>query len=367
MKNKRLFIISGLLILGFALLPFTLVCAQPAPAPLAQVIEGAKKEGTVSVHLAPSLKQEAIRRLEKEIQGKYGVDLKINFTPMGIMPQDIAKTVMEHKAGAPPSFDLMTIAQDEMFPYMQAGAGQKIDWEPLAKEADVPGGAIMGMPPELEIFRGYGLVYYTAHRGLMYNPKAVQPNEVPKKFSDLGNPKWEGQIGMRGVTANFMRLSYYLGADYVLNTLQAIMKNGVILDTMPNLANRFKLEEISMAYMVSEFLGNVRRSKPAEWQSLEVSLASYFYTTLPTGALHPNAAKLVALYLAGPDGYKFMKETAGAGNILYKGNTEYDINQQDKAQGLRLDGAFTDEKLLKFMTSSAEGQELRKKIEAIFR
>jgi ABC-type Fe3+ transport system substrate-binding protein len=365
MRNKRLFLFSVLLILASVLSPFTLACAQPKSAPLAQVIEDAKKEGAVSVHLAPILKQEAIRRLERELQGIYGVDLKINFTPMGIMPQDVAKIVMEHKAGATPSFDLMTMAQDEMFPYMQAGAGQKIDWEPLAKEVGVPVGAIMGRPPELEIFRGYGLAYFTSHRGLMYNPKVVPPNEVPKKFSELANPRWKGQLGTRGVTSNFVRLSYYLGEDYVLNSLRAIMKNGVITDRMSNLANRFRLGEISMAYMVSEFLGDVRRTMPAEWQSLEVSLVSYFYTTVPTGALHPNAAKLVALYLAGPDGYKLMTDS-GTGNILYKGNIEYEIGQQDREQGLPYDGAFTDEKLWKFMTSD-ECKELQKKIEAIFR
>lgn len=367
MKNKGLFLFSVLvlLILAFVLLPFALVCAQQAPSPLAQVIEGAKKEGTVSVHLAPSLKQDAIPRLEREIRGKYGVDLKINFTPMGIMPQDIAKIVMEHKAGAVPSFDLMTMAQDEMFPYMEAGAGQRIDWEPLAREVGVPVGAIMGRPPELEVFRGYGLSYFTCHRGLMYNPKVVPPSEVPKKFSDLANPRWKGQLGTRGVASNFVRLSYYLGEDHVLNSLRAIMKNGVITDRQSNLANRFRLGEISMAYMVSEFLGDVRRSMPAEWQSLEVSLVSYFYTTVPTGALHPNAAKLVALYLAGPGGYKLMTD-AGTGNILYKGNIDYDIAQQDKAQGLPVDGAFTDEKLWKFMTSD-ECKELGKKIRAIFK
>jgi hypothetical protein len=49
-----------------------------APAgPLAQVIEGAKKQGTVSAKLHSNFTQNSMYRLEKEIKDKYGVDLKI--------------------------------------------------------------------------------------------------------------------------------------------------------------------------------------------------------------------------------------------------------------------------------------------------
>jgi ABC-type Fe3+ transport system substrate-binding protein len=361
-----------LLILVFVFLPLALGRAQPVPAsapirsPFAQVIEGAKKEGTVSVNLAPTLKQTSIERMTREIKAKYGVDLSINFTPMSVMPRLIAQAVMEHKAGATPPYDLMTITENEMIPYIQAGAGQKVDWKPLAPEAGVPVRAIMGVSPELEMLYGYGLVYYSSHIGLMYNPKVVSPSEVPKKLSDLASLKWKGILGIRSFTTPYARLSYFLGQDYILNSLQAIMKTKPIVDTQANLASRFRLGEISMSYIISEKLGDVKRSTPAEWQSLEVSAVSHFYTSVRVGAPHPNAAKLVALYLASPEGYRLMAETAGAGNMLYPGNTEYDIDQQDKAQGLRLDGAITDERLWKFMSSN-EFQELSKKIDMIFK
>jgi hypothetical protein len=61
-----------------------------------------------------------------------------------------------------------------------------------------------------------------------------------------------------------------------------------------------------------------------------------------------------------------MLETTGAGNMLYPGNTEYEIDKADKAQGLRFDGSISDEKLWKFMSSS-EFQELSRKVDRIFR
>jgi ABC-type Fe3+ transport system substrate-binding protein len=371
-KISLCFLSLMMLALVFSLLPLSLACAQlarttgPTLSPLAQLIEGAKKEGTVSTKLAVTVKETTIQRLEKEIKAKYNVDLKINNIPLTVMPRAIANLLMEIKSAAPPSVDLITINQNEIAPYIRGGAGQKVDWKPLATEAGVPMGAIMGVPPELELFYGYGLLYFSAHLGLMYNPKVVPPSTVAKKLSDLANPRWKGQLGMRGLTAWFPRLTYFVGEDYVLNSLQAIMKNGAVIDTQPNLANRFKLGEISMSYMVSEWLTDARRSGPAEWQSLEISHVDHFYNGVVTGAAHPNAAKLVALYLASPDGYKLMLETTGAGNMLYPGNTEYEIDKADKAQGLRFDGSISDEKLWKFMSSS-EFQELSRKVDRIFR
>ena len=373
MKNKEFVISDGLFILAFVLIPFGFACAQPARAPasiaspLAQVIEGAKKEGTVSTKLAVTVKETSVQRLEKEIKAKYGVDLKINNTPLTVMPQAIANLLMEIKSGVAPSVDLMTINQEnEIVPYIKGGAGQKIDWKPLVSEAGVPVGAIMGVPPELELFYGYGLLYFSSHMGLMYNPMAIPPGEVPTKLSDLANPKWKGKLGMRNLPSFFGRYSYFVGQDYILNTLQAIMKNGVVIDNQGNLANRFKLGEIAMAYMVSEWLTDARRSGPAEWQSLDISHEVHFYNGVVAGAAHPNASKLVALYLASPEGYKLMSETTGAGNMLYPGNTEYEIVKQDRARGLRFDGSLTDEKLWKFMTSK-EIQDLSKKIDMIFK
>jgi ABC-type Fe3+ transport system substrate-binding protein len=223
----------------------------------------------------------------------------------------------------------------------------------------------MGTPPETELLQGYGLVYYTSHRGVMYNPEVVLPGEVPKKLSDLANPKWKGKLGMRDISATYARLSYYVGADYIQKSLRAIMKNKPITDTPPNLANRFKLGEIAICETESSWLTVLRRSKPTEWQSLEISGVSYFYVTVPKGAKNPSAAKLVALYLSSPDGFKFMLEAGSSGNILYPNNIEYDIAQQDKARGLPVDGVF-EKKLWEFMTSN-ECQELKKKIDAIWK
>jgi hypothetical protein len=65
--------------------------AAPAPKlwpePLAQIIEGAKKGGTVSVCLPSRIMIESIERLRKEIREKFGVDLNIKFAPSSSAPK----------------------------------------------------------------------------------------------------------------------------------------------------------------------------------------------------------------------------------------------------------------------------------------
>ena len=68
-------IIIGLAIeflLGLVQLAGAALAGPLAPGPLAQVIEGAKKEATVSVKLVSSYTPKSMYRLEKEIKDKYG-------------------------------------------------------------------------------------------------------------------------------------------------------------------------------------------------------------------------------------------------------------------------------------------------------
>ena len=48
----------------------------------------------------------------------------------------------------------------------------------------------------------------------------------------------------------------------------------------------------------------------------------------------PYCPKLVAVYLAGPEGAKFMLEESGAGTLFDPGNFEQDISMQAKKDGV---------------------------------
>ena len=75
---------------------------------------------------------------------------------------------------------------------------------------------------------------------------------------------------------------------------------------------------------------------PAQWNSLDVSFSTIHAAVVLKGARHPNAAKLVALYLASPEGHKLMLAEAGEGSVFYPGNFEQEIVQEDRRRGLKV-------------------------------
>jgi iron(III) transport system substrate-binding protein len=302
--------------------------AAPAGA-LLQVIEGARKEGTVSVKLHSNFTQKSMYRLEKGIKDKYGVDLKIKFQPVLVMPKALAETIMEHNAGAVPSCDLLSLSS-HIAQGMKAGVLERVDWKPLLSEGTNPS-VVLDTP----VVRG-GLTYYTGHMGLMYHPGKVKAEDVPKTLSELANPKWKGKGGIQNTANSYVRWAFVLGKDKVLSTLKATLRNDVIQGPYIDLANRYLLGELWWCTTNSTFLKDAQdKGMPAAWQSLDFADITDFASVLVKGAPHPNAAKLVALYLASPEGAKFTVEEARAGSVFYAGNYENDISVQNRKQGIR--------------------------------
>lgn len=333
--------------------------ADAAPAgPLADVIEGAKKEGTVSAKLLSTLSEKSMVRVEKEIKEKYGVDLKIKFLPATQFGRLVTEVIMEQKAGAVPSVDLV-IASNHIATLNQENALEQVDWKPLLIKEINP-----NVVHENPLMRG-AIIFSTSHLGLMYNPEKIKPGEVPKTLADLADPKWKGRGGLQDGTSSWLRWSHLLGKDKVLASLRAIMKNGAIKGPYIDLLNRYLLGELMWCTIGSQFYKTARdKGMPAAWQSIDIADIQEYSLALVKGARHPNAAKLVSLYLAGPGGAKFTLEEGGAGNLHYPGNFEHDIRVQDQKQGLREIFGERQTDILKFINSK-EGDQLDKEIKLI--
>jgi ABC-type Fe3+ transport system substrate-binding protein len=344
---------KAFLLIGFVLpyISWAVPFAGAAPAgPLAQVIEGAKKEGAVALKLAGGPTQKSTYRLEKEIKEKYGVDLKVRFTSSSNMPNDVAEAIMEQKAGAIPSYDLLSLSS-HVATANQAGVLEKVDWKPLISEGTNPN-VIHDNP----LMYG-GIVFFTAHLGLVYNPEKVKAEEIPKTVGELANPRWKGKAGITNLINSWLRSSFVLGKENVLSTLRAVLKNGAIQGTYVDLWNRYLIGEVWSCTVNSGFIIDAReKGLPAAWQSLDFADVREYSLALRKGARNPNAAKLVSIYLASPEGARFMFEEGRAGNLYYSGNFEHDIRVQDQKQGIREVFGDRNTEILKFYDSKEATQ-----------
>ena len=309
-----------------------LSCKTPAfeaqSGPLTPLVEGAKKERTVSLKLHPGLAGKGIERLKRGVAERYGVDLQIAFIPSTSYPQALAMALFERQAGVPPSYDLLPFADVDLAQAVSAGIAEKVDWEPFLAP---------GTPAEVIQFDGHAISTHTTHTGLVYNPAVVSAQEAPRTLLDLANPKWRGKIILFPYASVYISYAVVMGADQTLAVLREIMNNEPTVEIFARSLTRYMAGEYPLMLTGSGFFAEIQKNGvPAQWRSLDISRWTTHSVIVLKGARHPNAAKLVALYLASPEGHRLMLEEASSGSIFYPGNMEQEIAQEDRRRGLKV-------------------------------
>src|SRR2546427_12548625 len=93
---------------------------------LAQLVEGAKKEGQLILSWGTGTMGgiEGLQMMEKGFNKTYGLNLQFKFTPGPAMPQFASRIIQEAKAGQPASSDLFIGSENNA-----AGMGlKKFEW-----------------------------------------------------------------------------------------------------------------------------------------------------------------------------------------------------------------------------------------------
>jgi ABC-type Fe3+ transport system substrate-binding protein len=362
MKEEEMFAKKCTLIgLSLTVILGVVLAASAAPqSALDKVIAGAKKEGAVTVNLMAQYGVESIPRLEKEIKERFGVALKIDYVPAGQMAKALAMARMEQKMGATPSYDLEYYSTNNLLTGNKAGIFEEVNWKPLLTK-DTPSQSLLPVPFNAP-------VNYTAVMILMYNPDKVSDDKVPKTLSELADPKWKGKVGIFDYPSKWSKWWLAMGGkDKGKAAVQALLKNGAVQGKFDDLLNHFLLGEIWMAVTQSNYM-ELAQSKgvPAKWIALRDFVeCSEGGLGVRKGAKHPNAAKLVAVYLASPAGSKFTMETAKHGNSHIPGNLVYDIVTEAKKQHIPLVIPESDQRFLEF-AESKESNEWQKEVNLIF-
>src|SRR5919109_212201 len=96
---------------GFVLSTFLLgaLVERSNAAPIDDLIAGAKKEGVIEFYGPSTLGPEGAQAIVSAFNKKYGLNVKVNFTPSGNMTRDTAKVVGLSASGQPPEWDIMVV------------------------------------------------------------------------------------------------------------------------------------------------------------------------------------------------------------------------------------------------------------------
>jgi iron(III) transport system substrate-binding protein len=245
-----------------------------------RLIDGAKKEGAVTLYSSAVVTDSTA--IIDAFTAKYGVPVRL----WRGSSEDILRRAVTEARGGRYDADVAETAGSEM---------EGLDREKLLAEVSSPLFAQL-IPRAVVPHRGWvtdRLSIFTA----AYNTTIIHPEDMPKSYEDLTDPKWKGKLGLEADDANwFMAVADQMGEAKALTLFRKIVAtNGMSLrkghTLLSNLvvASEVPLGLTVYGYRVTELK---RRAAPIDGVILPPGLA------LPTGigafnkAPHPNAALL---------------------------------------------------------------------------
>jgi ABC-type Fe3+ transport system substrate-binding protein len=171
-------------------------------------------------------------------------------------------------------------------------------------------------PAELKDAEGYWGVSNLYFHTIGYNTRMVKPNEVPKTYDDLLNPRWKEQMiwstGRGGggplFVGNVLQTMGENGGKTYLQKLrlQNIAKSTASARQVLDLVIAGEYPIVLVIFNHHAFISK-SAGAPSEWQPLEPVAATISTIGLPKYAPHPHAAMLFLDFVLSKKGQKVMQ------------------------------------------------------------
>jgi len=168
-------------------------------------------------------------------------------------------------------------------------------------------------PAELKDPQGFWAVSNLYFFSLGYNTRMVKPNEVPKTYEDLLNPRWKGQMmwsTSRGSGAPMMigNLFQTMGQEKARAYLQKLKGQNVAKTTASNrqLLDLVIAGEYPIALHIFNHHAHISKSAgaPVDWYALEPASATINTISPVTRSPHPHATMLLIDFILSEKGQR---------------------------------------------------------------
>ncbi len=276
----------------------------PASDRMAQLIEAARKEGTVNWAITPPF-FDGVGPMRDLIKQKYGVDLKIEASSELNYTRKVAKIVSEVQAGAPASFDLIDLSDSTVAPLLQAGAALKVNWQEYMPQ----------IPAEGVIGDGILLVNYNDFLGPVFNPKIIPADQAPRSYDDLLDPKWKGKISTIDAQSNWVWLAQpdLWGEARLKEFMKGLKKQNPFIGRYDEMQARLTSGEYPLSAGITASTVTVaqRKGAPLEYAKVTPMRVGAYGSAVPKNAPHPNAAILLALATLLPEAQAVRDQMSG--------------------------------------------------------
>ena len=264
---------------GTATLTATL-SALKGPERLQRLVEGAKKEGLVSIYT--SMPVDDITALTSAFEQKYGVKSKVWRSGSEKILQ---RGLLEAKASRY-EVDVFETNGPEM---------EVLSREKILQQSNAPGLADLipqAIPPHREWIATRLNIFTCA-----YNTKLVRKEDLPKTYADLLDPKWKGKLAVEAEDSDWLAETVLkMGEEKGIALFKEIAKrNGVsVRKGHTLLANLVASGEVPLGLTLYNYkIEQMKNSgAPVEWFSLDPTVARPNGNGVARNAPHPHAALL---------------------------------------------------------------------------
>lgn len=268
--------------LAITLLLITSLCATAADEDksVASLIEGAKKEGKVMVYGASSL-TEAVP-IVKKFEAKYPF-IKVDYLQAN--GEKNANRIMTEGRAGKYQADVYTGKLRDVLLLKSKGLLGKY------------------LSPERKFFRegfldaeGYRAPIYLSIFIIGYNTKLAKPQDVPKGYEDLLDPKWKGQIGLNQYEYDwFTGVLEVMGREKGTAYMESLSKQSPVLRDSSSLsAQLLAAGEYPLGTMYVHSAARMKKQgAPVDWARFDFPAPTNLTSMSILGkAPHPNAARL---------------------------------------------------------------------------
>ena len=319
-RANRLLSAFGVFV-GLQILP-----ATAFPQTLAQLVEGAKKEGQLILSWGTGTMGgiEGAQAMEKAFNKTYGLSLPFKFSPGPAMPQLASRIIQEGKAGQPATSDLF-IGSENHVARMNL---KKLEWAKIFPHITRP----------MVDWDGRVIIVVSRTPGFTYNTNMVGANEIPQKVEDLLNPKWKGKIASTPYAASFDRLAIFWGEEKSTAFLQKFTKQVAGLIRCGEEERVANGEFAMLAFNCDLADANDMREKGAPVNGRifkDAGILSYWYLAVPSNSAHPNAASLLSAFLLTKEGQDILWKTEKTSSHLVEGTNMFKFVKDQERQGVK--------------------------------
>ena len=266
---------------------FADLASDESPSRHQRLVEAARKEGSLTLYTsnaAPTLQV-----LSADFEKRYGV--RVNAWRASSVK--VLQRVVAEKRANRWDFDAVSVSSPELEALYREKLLQETHsgWHPEMLEGTLP--AHRGWAPQ------FINVFVQA-----YNTKAVDKQELPKRWADLLDPRWRGKLGVEAKAGEwYCSVLKNLGEEKGKELFrQIVARNGLSVRSGNTvLANMVVSGEVPFAVAVYSHMIEEAKQQgaPVDWFSIDPMIARSNGIGVSRRPPHPNAALLFYEYAIG--------------------------------------------------------------------